>query len=145
MPDYDDWSTARLPNCGFPRHLPIIGQRQEVTPHRFEFTGADAVDALEIVKRAIVARSAPFLDDALGERWADARELSQLRPLGIVDIDQKLVVERPGIVDLHQLATQSPRADVPDDHAHQRDGCERRNDGLVSSADERIGHLYKIT
>ena len=65
-----------------PGHVPVVGHGQQERPDPFERSGADAADLpqLLVVGKWPVGRAC--FNNALRERWTDARELGEFRPFG---------------------------------------------------------------
>ncbi len=81
---------------------PGLGHGEQVGPHPIERLRADPAHAAKVfVVEEETLRLAGF-DDTLGERLADSRQLSQLRPVGRVRIDLKPGHAGLGAVDLDQ-------------------------------------------
>ena len=84
--------TARpLCLCGSFLNL-LSGSHLQMRPHTLEDLRADAFHAQQIIGRIERAALLSVLDDAVGERAADAVELSEFDPGGAVDVDAVLIL-----------------------------------------------------
>ena len=118
--------------------IPAVRHGAKMGPNGLQCLGPNAANPSEIVVIDERALGAARLDDPLGKRFADARQLSQLRPAGLIDID----LERGGLrlspFNLDQASLPAPMDDPPADGGHQSHGHQDGHACLIGPAQKPV-------
>jgi hypothetical protein len=120
-------------------HRALIGHGPEVGPDRAERFRADSADAHEVSVIAEWAIGATRIDDSLGERLADFRQLQQFGPIRGVDVDLKPRRLPLGPLKLNHVSSKAAAEDAPCDCGSESEEDERCHGELVGSPEKPSG------